>query len=307
MLFVDPTAVMHWPTFSADEWTASAFRYVVVAVVVTVTLVLVPAAELPAAGLLPCTTKPPADSEVTLPLAPPNPPLPNGPLVPLGRGLGLKLGFGEKLPPGPPSPPPPNPAPPNPLVQLPLTGVLMVTVVAVTVLVAAPPADGWPTTVTQLPTVRSADFADTVSVIAVEAVKVTVTCPLVGFCTSMLDPDTAAAVPTTPGKAAWLLADAELLLATEGVAVAPAPPQAVAASATIPRPAREGIQRRRRDRRRADGRLVVTPIMVGSHPCGWHSRRGCSSAARLLFLSLRSAHSLRSASMGASRAARVAG
>ena len=38
----------------------------------------------------------------------------------------------------------------------------------------------------------SFDVITTVSVIAVAVVKVTVTSPLVGFCTCMLDPDTAA-------------------------------------------------------------------------------------------------------------------
>jgi hypothetical protein len=166
-----------------------------VAVVVTVMLVFVPAV-----GFLPCTTKPLADTEATLPLAPPKVPRPNAPLLPLGRGLGLKLGRGEELPCPPPNPPVP-PSPPVP-VQLPLTGVLMVTLVAVTGLAAAPVAEGWPTTVTQLSAVTSFEVTVTVSVIGVVAVKVTVTCPEVGFWTSMVDPDTAAAVPTTPGKAA---------------------------------------------------------------------------------------------------------
>src|SRR6516164_5688221 len=84
----------------------------------------------------------------------------------------------------------------------------------------------------------------------------------------MLEPDTAAAVPTTPGKAACapagavLLFAAGLLLAAVGVEVAaPPPPQAVAASAISPRPARAGVQRRLA----ADARLGVAAIMVGSH------------------------------------------
>jgi hypothetical protein len=132
MLFAVPTAVMHWPTFSADGPAVTVLRYLVVAVVVTVMLVSVPAA-----GFLPCTTKPLADTVVTLPLAPPNPPPPNAVLLPLGRGLGLKLGRGEDVP-------PPRPNPPNPpaAVQFPLTGALMVTLVAVTDLVALPVAEG---------------------------------------------------------------------------------------------------------------------------------------------------------------------
>jgi hypothetical protein len=250
MLLAGPTAVMHWPTFSADGWAVTSLRYLVEAIVVTVTL-----ASEPAAGFLPCTTKPPADSEVTLPLAPPN-----APLLPLGRGLGLKLGPGEKEPRAPP-----NPAP----AQLPLTGALMVTVVAVTDLLAPALAEGWPATVTQLPTETLLDVAATASVIAVALVKVTVTCPVAGFCTSRLDPDTAAAVPTTPGKAAGReLAAAGLLLATWGAAVVPALPQAVAPSATSPAPARAGVQRRSQFRLAAGARLVVARIMVGSHPRG---------------------------------------
>jgi hypothetical protein len=292
MLFVDPTAVMHRPTFSADGVAVTTFVYVVDAVVVTVTLVSVPAAR-----FLPCTTKPLADSDVTLPLAPPNPP-PNAPLLPLGRGLGLKLGLG--VPPGLPNPPPPNP-PPNPAapVHVPLVGVLMVTVVAVTDVAGVPlavPAGGWPNTLTQLPTATSFAVVDTVSVIGVLLVKVTVTCPLVGFCTSMLDPDTAAAVPVTPGKAAAALVGAglaPLLLAAAGVLVA-ALPQPAVTSATAPRPTRAGIQPRRQFPLVADARLVVAPIMVGSQS-SW------------LVIRCTVSHSLRSASMGASLAARVAG
>jgi hypothetical protein len=268
MLFAAPTAVMHWPTFSADGPAVTVLRYLVVALVVTVMLVSVPAA-----GFLPCTTKPLADTEVTLPLAPPNPPTPprpNAPLLPLGRGRGLKLGRGEE-------PPCPRPNPPNPPapVQLPLTGALMVTLVAVTGLAAAPVAEGWPTTVTQLPTVTSFEVTVTVSVIGVVAVKVTVTCPEVGFWTSMLDPDTAAAVPTTPGKAALvpdgvglLPGAAELAMVAAGVAVVPAPPQAATASTTIPAPARAGAQHRPGLRPAADARLVAALIMVDSRPSG---------------------------------------
>jgi len=222
-----------------------------------------------AAGFLPCTTKPLADSEVTLPLAPPNPPPPKAPRLPLGRGRGLKLGPGVKVP---REPPPNAPAPP----QLPLTGALTVTLVAVTDLVAAPVAEGWPTTVTQLPTAMSFDVTATVSVIGVVAVKVTVTCPVVGFCTSRLAPDTAAAVPTTPGKAVAVLVGAGLLLlgATAGIAVLPLLAQAVAAGTTIARPARAGAQRRGQLRLAAEVRLVVAAIMANSRP------RGCSFAAQ---------------------------
>jgi len=266
MLFGVPIAVMHWPTFSVDGPAVTVLRYLVVAVVVTVMLVFVLAA-----GFLPCTTKPLADTEVTLPLAPPNAPRPNAPPLPLGRGLGLKLGRGEE----PPCPPPNPPNPPAP-VHLPLTGALMVTLVAATGEVAPPVAAGLPTTVTQLPTVTSFDVTATVSVIAVVAVKVTVTCPEVGFWTSTLDPDTAAAVPTVPGKAAWvpvgdglLLGAAELATVAAGVALVPLLPQAATVSTTMPTPVRAGIQRRRELRPATDARFVEAPIMVDSQPSGW--------------------------------------
>ena len=225
-----------------------------------------------AVRLLAWTTKPLADNEITLPLAPPKVPLPKAPRLPVGRGRGLKLGRGVEPPCPPPNPPPPNPPnpPAPPPMQLPLTGALMVTLVAVTDLAAAPVAEGLPTTATQLPTVTSFDVTVTVSVIGVVAVKVTVTCPEVGFWTSRLDPETAAAVPTTPGKAAWVPAGAELLLCAAGeadavpatAAVVPPPPQAATATTTIPSPARAGTQRRAA----ADARFVA-PIMVHSHPC----------------------------------------
>jgi hypothetical protein len=219
--------------------------------------------------------------------------------------------LGVPLPGGPPNPPPP----PNPpaAVQLPLTGALMVTVVAVTFRETAPPegvdplagadapAGAWPTTATQLPTVTSFDVTDTAWLIAVLLVKVTVTCP-VEFCTSMLDADTAAAVPLTPGKAAGepVGAGLLLLLAAGGLAVAPEPPQAVTASATSPRTARAGIHRSRELRLAADARLIVAPIMMNSQSLWLLGRCLC-----LIHCGVR--HSLRSASMGASRAARVAG
>jgi hypothetical protein len=102
-------------------------------------------------------------------------------------------------------------------------------------------------------------------------VKVTVTCPVAGFCTSMLDPDTAAAVPTTPGKAAALLAGAGLvllLLGATGVAVVPLLAQAATAGRTSPRPARAGAQRRGQLRLAAEVRLVVAAIMANSRPRG---------------------------------------
>src|SRR3984957_12057551 len=117
MLLAVPSAVTHWPTFKADGAAVIVLRYLVAAVVVTVTLVVevepVEPTE-PAARFLPWTTKPPADTEVTLPLAPPKAPLPNAPRLPLGLGRALKLGRGVAPAPPPRPNPPPNPPPPNP-------------------------------------------------------------------------------------------------------------------------------------------------------------------------------------------------
>jgi hypothetical protein len=290
--------------------------------VITVTLVVVavlgvleaPAPPAPGGRVLARTTKPLADTDSTFPSAPPKAPLPNAPRLPVGRGRGLKLGRGVAPfppPPAPPKPPPPKPPappkppPPNPPAPThsPLTGALIVTVVAVTdrlAVVAAPDVDGFPTTVTQLPTVTSLAVTATVSEIGVLALNVTVTWPEVGFWTSMLDPDTAAAVPTTPGNAAVLgraEADGEPAAAAgeAGAAALPEPPpHAVAASITIPAAASTGVQRRVA----ASAPLVVAPFIGGSLPCrcSW-THIGRSSDA----------HSPRSASIGASRAALVAG
>jgi hypothetical protein len=278
MLFGVPIAVTHRPTFSADAVALTVFRYLLAELVMTVTLVvvLVPGLAAPAepgVRVLAWTTKPVAETESTLPFAPPKPPLPNAPRLPVGRGRALKLGRGAPLGRVPPNPPPPNP-PPNPPapVHSPLTAALMVTVVAVTGPVADPVVDGLPMTVTQLPTVTSFAVTETVSVIGVLAVKVTVTCPEVGFWTSMVDPDTAAAVPVTPGKAAALLDGLGVLAACAGAAVGvllvvPELPHAVAVSSTIPTPARAGVQRRCQLRPAAGAPLVIAPIMMGSHPC----------------------------------------
>jgi hypothetical protein len=273
MLFAVPSAVMHWPTLSADGVALAVLRYLLAELVMTVTLVVVLVAA-PAVRVLAWTTKPVAETESTLPSAPPKFPLPNAPRLPVGRGRALKLGRGEPLGRVPPNPPPP-PNPPAP-VHSPWTGALIVTLVAVTDRLADPVVDGVPTTVTQLPTVTSFAVAVTVSVIGVLAVKVTVTCPEVGFWTSMLGPDTAAAVPTTPGKAAALLDGRGVLAAWAGAAdgvvlvVPEPPPQAATPRTTRPRPARAGAQRRPA----ADARFVAAAIMMRSHPCR------CSFAAQ---------------------------
>ena len=55
MLFAVPSAVMHWPTFSADGFAVTVLRYLLAELVMTVTLMFVPwpvpAARRPAPGL----------------------------------------------------------------------------------------------------------------------------------------------------------------------------------------------------------------------------------------------------------------
>ena len=272
MLFAVPIAVTHRPTLSADGVALSVLRYLLDELVTTETLDVVGAVD-PAVRVRAWTTKPVADTDSTLPSAPPKFPVPNPP-VPVGRGRALKLGRGDPLGLAPPNPPPPQPPPPNPPapVHSPLTGALIVTVVAVTERDEDEVVDGLPTTVTQLPTFTSAAVAVTVSVIGVLALNVTVTCPEVGFWTSMLVPDTAAAVPTTPGNAAALLDGFGVAAAWAGavdgvVLVVPELPHAVAVSSTIPTPARAGVQRRCQLRLAAGAPFVVAPVMSDSHPC----------------------------------------
>ena len=78
MLFGVPTAVMHRPTFSADAPAVTVLRYLLAELVITVMSVSVAVPE-PAVRRMAWTTKPVAETEVTLPLAPPKVPLPNAP------------------------------------------------------------------------------------------------------------------------------------------------------------------------------------------------------------------------------------
>jgi hypothetical protein len=146
-----PAAVTHCPTASAEWSVATVLLKVVAWVVVTARVAL----EV-------CKTKPLALTEVILPAAG----------APRPRAAGRAPG------PAPPDPPAGHPPPA-------LAGVIM-TDVAVTgpvgsagllVVAAAPVARA------QSPTIRSAPVAGTVVVKLVDGVKVTVTCPLLGFCT----------------------------------------------------------------------------------------------------------------------------
>jgi hypothetical protein len=112
-------------------------------------------------------------------------------------------------------------------------------------------------TVTQEPTVTSASVPLTVLENVVEAVKFTVTWPLLGFCTSRLVAETEAAVPNAPGgvcgPAARDVGGAAVFVLAAGVEP---PPQAIRPTARAPaisaRPDRTPTWR---DRRRVDAEL----------------------------------------------------
>jgi hypothetical protein len=83
--------------------------------------------------------------------------------------------------------------------------------------------------------------AGTVWVNVVLGLMLTVTWPVVGFCTSSVEPDTAAAVPKAPGGGVLPGAVVVGLWFEAGLVDAVlAPPQAAAASASTPRPATMG-------------------------------------------------------------------
>ncbi len=94
---------------------------------------------------------------------------------------------------------------------------------------------------TQTPVTRSATVAGTVWVIVVLGLMFTVTWPVVGFCTSSDEPDTAAAVPKAPGGGVLPGAVVVALWFEAGLVDAVlAPPQAAAASASTPSPTTTG-------------------------------------------------------------------
>jgi hypothetical protein len=141
--------------------------------------------------------------------------------------------------------------------------------------------DGVPVAVTQLPTVMELTASDTVLENCVVEVQLTVVWPVAGFCTSMLVPMIAATLPDAGMRAiagaAAPAADATVVAATR--AVAPVP--------------RHFAQRRRR------GVLPLAGV------CMWSF---LISVWLPLLVSIEwGAYSLRSASMGAKAAARLAG
>jgi hypothetical protein len=140
--------------------------------------------------------------------------------------------------------------------------------------------DGVPVAVTQLPTVMELTASDTVLENCVVGVQLTVVWPLPGFCTSMLEPMIAATLPDAGMRAfagaAAPAADATVVAATS--AVAPVP------------------------RHRAQPRRRVLPLV------GVCIYLFLISVSLPLLVSIeRGAYSLRSASIGASAAARLAG
>ncbi len=126
----------------------------------------------------------------------------------------------------------------------------------------------------QSPTTRSAAVAVTVSVKPVEGVNVTRTWPVRGFCTWMSVAVTAATVPAVPRGGELLCVAGSAALALEGL------PLAV-----------EGLPQA----------LTATAITTAATLAATNKAR--EPATRLFMVP----HSLRSASMGASRAARLAG
>ena len=102
--------------------------------------------------------------------------------------------------------------------------------------------DGVPVTVTQSPAAKVLTVSVTVLENCVVDVQLTVVCPALGFCTSMLEPESAATLPLAPLKE------------VEGVDAAPAAEAtAVAATSAVALVAMNRAQRRR---------LVLRLVMV---------------------------------------------
>ena len=126
--------------------------------------------------------------------------------VPLGASPPPK--DGRVAPPDPPPPKRPNPpvpAPPNPPVQVPVDEAELIdTDVA---LIAVEPFFGCcPLTVTQDPTDSALSEAVAVCEKVVVDVQLTAVWPVLGFCTCMLVPETAATVPVAAEKGAEVVA-----------------------------------------------------------------------------------------------------
>jgi len=309
----DPMAVTHSPTLRFEALADSIWLTVVLDDVVMVTSVFAGAVVVVVDLLdpgrkvalcsVPLTTKPEDDTEDTWPKAVENwGKVSPGVVVLVGNdpppGKLPEGGRPEKRKPEPPVPPLPKTL--AGLVQVPLElAGMMLTVRAVMGLLDEPGDDGVPLTLTQSPAVTLLSEPVTVWVKVVDDVQLTVVWPVSGFCTSMEEAASAAISPEAPGigrlagepepelEAGWLVVEAA------------APPQAAAASATAPRPtASAGPRRRFAGPVNGWGDRIGSPLSFGFGVIGIRKRSGRA---------LHSSHSLRSASMGASRAARVAG
>ena len=290
-----PNAVIHFPTASSALVADSVVVYVVAVVTLTVAAVAAPVEpDGPRAGSLTAIVEP--DTEVTVPdTMSPNPRTVPGRKPPPGCAPeGRSVGRLVRLPPGRPPKPPKPPRP-----QLPLTGALMTTVVAVIAVGAvagdAGADDGADDVAavarTHMPAFTAANDVVTVCVYWVAELTVTAVCPVLWFCTWTVEPLIAAMTPNAPGA-----------FAPPNLAPAPpwVPPAALALGAAAAGAAAEPLLHPARSRAAAPAAAPATSarrLLVVSDSvikvlglCGWSGR-----------------HSLRSASMGASRAARLAG
>jgi hypothetical protein len=135
----------------------------------------------------------------------------------------------RKKPPPPPNPPGPAPPPvvPVPRPNVPVHDPLdeaVVTVMLRAAIVVFDDLEGVPVTVTQSPDVRELTACVTVWEKVVEDVHVTAVCPVLGFCTSMVEPVMAATLPLAPrfdGAVAAPAADPSVVAATSATAPAP--------------------------------------------------------------------------------------
>jgi hypothetical protein len=187
--------------------------------------------KLPGEMSNPVTDKVDPLTAVTLPLAMAMLPAPANPRPEPDLNVG-------RVPPVVPLPPrrkpPPNPpAPPAPGVPVPLPNVpvhepvdeAVVTVMLRAAMVVFDDLEGVPVTVTQSPDVSALTVWLTVCEKAVEDVQLTAVCPLVGLCTSMVEPVMAATLPLAPrveGAVAAPAAEARVVAATSATAPAPA-------------------------------------------------------------------------------------
>jgi hypothetical protein len=227
-------------------------------------------------GTVPTTTKAEPEIEVTLPnalekvraAAPPrNAPAGIDPRVnePLGGRNPPEPAAPAAPPPAPPKPaPPPNPPPPvhDPLVL----GWVIDTVVAVKWVDddLVDLVDELLVAVTQSPTASSEEGKVTVWVKFVEAVQVTVTWPLEGFCTSIEVPGTTAAIVPDAVEKAGLGIVVVVEVFFFGVVAAPADPPTTATLVTRARPSPNVTNLQRNADRATCARGTLEPAPIKS-------------------------------------------